>query len=139
MFRLEDVDSLVEVSEVAVHTVHHQQGDEDLLLVLLHPGRSGVDGTVRSAGRAGHEGNAAGSRRARVRHRRHRRDDRRWVLALAAVWCFAGRFFATRPAVAKALARWGHVLLPLVLIGSHEREWSALCLKRTEERPSPQT
>ncbi|MFJ4865606.1 cadmium resistance transporter [Streptomyces sp. NPDC088748] len=38
-------------------------------------------------------------------------------LALVVVWCFAGRFFATRPVVARALARWGHVLLPLVLIG----------------------
>jgi cadmium resistance protein CadD (predicted permease) len=38
-------------------------------------------------------------------------------LALVAVWCFAGRFFASRPVIAKALARWGHVLLPLVLIG----------------------
>ncbi|MEV6591804.1 cadmium resistance transporter [Streptomyces acidicola] len=37
-------------------------------------------------------------------------------LILVAVWCFAGRFFATRPVVAKALSRWGHVLLPLVLI-----------------------
>ncbi|MFJ6797253.1 cadmium resistance transporter [Streptomyces sp. NPDC091268] len=37
-------------------------------------------------------------------------------LALVAVWCFAGRYFATRPPVAKVLARWGHVLLPLVLI-----------------------
>ncbi|MFD4940579.1 cadmium resistance transporter [Streptomyces virginiae] len=37
-------------------------------------------------------------------------------LPLVAVWCFAGRFFATRPVVAKALARWGHILLPLVLI-----------------------
>ncbi|MET8168498.1 cadmium resistance transporter [Streptomyces sp. NPDC005329] len=37
-------------------------------------------------------------------------------LALVAVWCFAGKFFATRPVIAKALARWGHVLLPLVLI-----------------------
>jgi cadmium resistance protein CadD (predicted permease) len=38
-------------------------------------------------------------------------------LVLVAVWCFAGKFFATRPVIAKALARWGHVLLPLVLIG----------------------
>jgi cadmium resistance protein CadD (predicted permease) len=38
-------------------------------------------------------------------------------LVLVAVWCLAGRFFATRPVVAKALSRWGHVLLPLVLIG----------------------
>ncbi|MFF2930206.1 cadmium resistance transporter [Streptomyces mirabilis] len=37
-------------------------------------------------------------------------------LVLVTVWCFAGRFFATRPVVAKALARWGHILLPLVLI-----------------------
>ncbi|WP_409467222.1 cadmium resistance transporter [Streptomyces sp. HC307] len=37
-------------------------------------------------------------------------------LVLVAVWCFAGRFFATRPVIAKALSRWGHVLLPLVLM-----------------------
>ncbi|GAA2079835.1 cadmium resistance transporter [Actinomadura alba] len=37
-------------------------------------------------------------------------------LALVAVWCLAGRFFATRPIIAEALSRWGHVLLPLVLI-----------------------
>ena len=37
-------------------------------------------------------------------------------LALVAVWCFAGRFFATRPVIAVALSRWGHVLLPLALI-----------------------
>ncbi|MFE9500748.1 cadmium resistance transporter [Streptomyces collinus] len=37
-------------------------------------------------------------------------------LILAAVWCFAGRIFATRAVVAKALSRWGHILLPLVLI-----------------------
>ncbi|WP_240436141.1 cadmium resistance transporter [Streptomyces sp. CC0208] len=37
-------------------------------------------------------------------------------LVLVAVWCFAGKFSATRPVVAKALARWGHILLPLVLI-----------------------
>ncbi|MEU6548485.1 cadmium resistance transporter, partial [Streptomyces sp. NPDC046859] len=37
-------------------------------------------------------------------------------LILVAVWCFAGRFFATRPIIAKALSRWGHILLPLVLI-----------------------
>lgn len=38
-------------------------------------------------------------------------------LVLVGVWCLAGRFFATRPVVARALARWGHVLLPLVLVG----------------------
>ncbi|MFE9676867.1 cadmium resistance transporter [Streptomyces sp. NPDC006259] len=37
-------------------------------------------------------------------------------LVLVAVWCFAGKFFATRPVVAKALSRWGHILLPVVLI-----------------------
>ncbi|MFF3878658.1 hypothetical protein [Streptomyces sp. NPDC001978] len=37
-------------------------------------------------------------------------------LILVAVWCFAGRFFATRPVIAEALSRWGHILLPLVLI-----------------------
>ncbi|NRQ31497.1 cadmium transporter [Nonomuraea sp. NN258] len=38
-------------------------------------------------------------------------------LTLVAVWCLAGRFFATRPIVAEALSRWGHILLPVVLIG----------------------
>ncbi|WP_458247192.1 cadmium resistance transporter [Streptomyces sp. MAI_2237] len=37
-------------------------------------------------------------------------------LVLVAVWCWAGKFFATRPVIAKALSRWGHILLPLVLI-----------------------
>ncbi|MFC0541417.1 cadmium resistance transporter [Kutzneria chonburiensis] len=34
-----------------------------------------------------------------------------------AVWCAAGRFLAGRPLVAKALSRWGHLILPVVLIG----------------------
>jgi cadmium resistance protein CadD (predicted permease) len=34
-----------------------------------------------------------------------------------AVWCATGLFLATRPVVATALARWGHVVLPVVLIG----------------------
>jgi len=34
-----------------------------------------------------------------------------------AVWCAAGWFLATRPPVARTLARWGHVVLPVVLIG----------------------
>jgi cadmium resistance protein CadD (predicted permease) len=34
-----------------------------------------------------------------------------------AVWCVAGWFFATRPMIAKALARWGHIVMPLALIG----------------------
>jgi cadmium resistance protein CadD (predicted permease) len=38
-------------------------------------------------------------------------------LVLVAVWVAAGRFFATRPVIARALSRWGHVLLPIVLIG----------------------
>ena len=38
-------------------------------------------------------------------------------LALVGVWCGAGRLVSTRPVVACAMARWGHVLLPVVLIG----------------------
>ena len=38
-------------------------------------------------------------------------------LALVGVWCAAGRFFATRPIIAPALSRWGHVMLPVVLVG----------------------
>nr|WP_269810006.1 cadmium resistance transporter [Kineosporia rhizophila] len=38
-------------------------------------------------------------------------------LILLAVWIAAGRYFATRPAIAQALSRWGHILLPIVLIG----------------------
>ena len=38
-------------------------------------------------------------------------------LVCVGVWCGAGLFFATRPTIAKALARWGHILMPLVLIG----------------------
>ncbi|MBL7254435.1 cadmium resistance transporter [Paractinoplanes lichenicola] len=38
-------------------------------------------------------------------------------LLLVAVWVAAGRFFATRPIIARALSRWGHILLPIVLIG----------------------
>ncbi|WEH13173.1 cadmium resistance transporter [Streptomyces sp. VNUA24] len=37
-------------------------------------------------------------------------------LILVGVWCCAGRYLATRPVVARTLSRWGHVLLPLVLI-----------------------
>ena len=38
-------------------------------------------------------------------------------LALLAVWCAAGLFFASRPLVARALSRWDHILLPVVLVG----------------------
>jgi cadmium resistance protein CadD (predicted permease) len=38
-------------------------------------------------------------------------------LVLLAAWIAAGRFFATRPVIAKALSRCGHILLPVVLIG----------------------
>jgi cadmium resistance protein CadD (predicted permease) len=38
-------------------------------------------------------------------------------LILVAIWCTIGRYFASRPIVARALSRWGHLLLPLVLIG----------------------
>ena len=36
---------------------------------------------------------------------------------LVGVWCVVGRFLATRPPVARTLARFGHLLLPVVLIG----------------------
>jgi cadmium resistance protein CadD (predicted permease) len=38
-------------------------------------------------------------------------------LVLVAAWCAAGYFFASRPIIAKALSRWDHILLPIVLIG----------------------
>jgi len=38
-------------------------------------------------------------------------------LVLVAVWCVAGYLVAGRPLVARALSRWGHVLLPVVLVG----------------------
>jgi cadmium resistance protein CadD (predicted permease) len=38
-------------------------------------------------------------------------------LVLVAVWCAAGYFVARHSLIAKALARWGHILLPIVLIG----------------------
>ncbi len=37
-------------------------------------------------------------------------------LALVAVWCAAGRVFATRRPVAQGQSRWGHIVLPIVLI-----------------------
>ncbi|WP_414672410.1 cadmium resistance transporter [Lentzea sp.] len=37
-------------------------------------------------------------------------------LLLVGVWCLAGRFLASRQVVAKALAKWGHIALPVVLI-----------------------
>jgi cadmium resistance protein CadD (predicted permease) len=37
-------------------------------------------------------------------------------LLLVGVWVAAGRFFATRPLIARTLSRWGHVVLPVVLI-----------------------
>nr|WP_203937810.1 cadmium resistance transporter [Spirilliplanes yamanashiensis] len=38
-------------------------------------------------------------------------------LAGVAVWCAGGWFLATRPVAARVLGRWGHVILPVVLIG----------------------
>jgi len=38
-------------------------------------------------------------------------------LLLVGVWCALGRFLAGRAVVALALSRWGHVLLPVVLVG----------------------
>ena len=35
---------------------------------------------------------------------------------LIAVWCAAARWIASRPPVARALDRWGHIVLPVVLI-----------------------
>ena len=37
-------------------------------------------------------------------------------LVMVAVWCGLGLFVATRPPVARALDRWGHIVLPVVLI-----------------------
>ena len=37
-------------------------------------------------------------------------------LVLVGVWCAAGRCVATRPVIARPLSRWGHILLPVVLI-----------------------
>ncbi|RJQ68145.1 cadmium transporter [Pseudonocardiaceae bacterium YIM PH 21723] len=33
-----------------------------------------------------------------------------------ALWCAAGWYLAGRPAVARVLARWGHLILPVVLV-----------------------
>ncbi|MER6434077.1 hypothetical protein ABT272_41260 [Streptomyces sp900105245] len=52
---------------------------------------------------------------------------------LVAVWCSAGRFFATRRIIAQALARWGHILLPRVLIAKAAP--SAIGLGRRGHRP----
>lgn len=38
-------------------------------------------------------------------------------LILVAIWCAAGYWAGRHPLVAGALSRWGHVLLPVVLIG----------------------
>jgi cadmium resistance protein CadD (predicted permease) len=38
-------------------------------------------------------------------------------LVLVGAWCAGGWFLATRPAVARVIGRWGHILHPLVLIG----------------------
>jgi cadmium resistance protein CadD (predicted permease) len=37
-------------------------------------------------------------------------------LICVAVWCALARYVATRPAVAKLLSRWGHVMMPVVLM-----------------------
>jgi cadmium resistance protein CadD (predicted permease) len=37
-------------------------------------------------------------------------------LALVGALCAAGRFVASRPAIARPLGRWGHILLPAVLV-----------------------
>jgi cadmium resistance protein CadD (predicted permease) len=40
-----------------------------------------------------------------------------YVVVFLALWIAAGRHLATRPVVARTLGRWGHVLLPVVLVG----------------------
>jgi cadmium resistance protein CadD (predicted permease) len=47
--------------------------------------------------------------------------DSLWVyvvvfLLLVGVWCLAGWFLASRQVVARALAKWGHIALPVALI-----------------------
>jgi hypothetical protein len=39
------------------------------------------------------------------------------VTGRVVMWSAAGRFFATRPLIARALSRVGNVLMPIVLIG----------------------
>jgi cadmium resistance protein CadD (predicted permease) len=39
------------------------------------------------------------------------------LLLGVAVWCAIGWYFVSRPATTRALSRWGHLLLPVVLIG----------------------
>lgn len=34
-----------------------------------------------------------------------------------AIWCAAGCYLAGRPPIATVLSRWGHVVLPVILIG----------------------
>jgi cadmium resistance protein CadD (predicted permease) len=38
-------------------------------------------------------------------------------LVMVGLWCAAGRFLATRRPIAQALSRWGHIVLPVVLVG----------------------
>ena len=38
-------------------------------------------------------------------------------LVMVGLWCALGRFLATRRPVAQALSRWGHLVLPVVLVG----------------------
>ncbi len=38
-------------------------------------------------------------------------------LALVGVWCASGHFVTRRHLIGRALSRWGHIVLPVVLIG----------------------
>lgn len=38
-------------------------------------------------------------------------------LILVGIWCMVGHGFARRPLVARTLSRWGHIVLPVVLVG----------------------
>ena len=35
---------------------------------------------------------------------------------MVGVWCAPGRFLATRTPIARGLSRWGHYVLPVVLV-----------------------
>jgi hypothetical protein len=59
-----------------------------------------------------------GQPRSNPRHRHpqhdhgiHRRDPD-WC----GIWCAAGKYLTSHPVIAKVLTRWGHIVLPVVLI-----------------------
>jgi cadmium resistance protein CadD (predicted permease) len=36
---------------------------------------------------------------------------------MVGIWCALGRFLAARQPIAQVLSRWGHLVLPAVLVG----------------------